>query len=95
MTETTLTRNIIHCLRREGFYVTKIHGSRYQQPGLPDVWAVRDGRLYCFEVKLSGNEPTKLQAHVIAELCKHGAVACVVYSVSEVEDVVAVDELLT
>jgi Holliday junction resolvase len=55
---------------------------------MPDVFAVRDGRLYCFEVKTAKGKTTKLQDRKLAELAAAGAIVGVVRSVDDVKRLV-------
>ena len=55
------------------------------QPGLPDVFAIKDGVLAAVEVKRKGNKPTQLQQMMLKDLEDHGAWTLVAYSVSDVE----------
>lgn len=48
------------------------------------MWAVKDGRLLCVEVKRPGNKPTDTQRMVMAELEAHGARCLVATSVEDV-----------
>jgi Holliday junction resolvase len=85
MTETHLTRGIRRFLQAEGFKVIKIHGGRYQEAGLPDLLAIRDGIAWWFEVKRPGRESktTPLQKLQINELRECGCPVFVVTSVEE------------
>lgn len=61
----------------------KIHGSAYQMSGLPDIIAIRDGRVVFVEAKVPGKEPTSLQWHRMRQLEDFGARCCVVGSTGE------------
>ncbi len=93
MTEKSLVNSIVQQLRYRGIYVVKIHGGTMQRAGLPDLWAVIEGLLFCFEVKLpkdeGGGSPTPRQQHEIDKLRSAGAVAKVVRSFSDVQRAVA------
>jgi Holliday junction resolvase len=84
MTEKQIVEKIVKHLRAQGFWVLKVHGGGFQTAGLPDLLAVRNGRLFAFEVKKPGGQPTKLQAKRLAELEAAGAAAVGVTSVEEV-----------
>ena len=84
MKESQIVAAIMLELRRRGFFVFKIHGGPYQAAGLPDIFAVKDGLLYAFEVKQPGGRVTKLQSKRLTELAEHGAKAAAVTSVAEV-----------
>lgn len=83
MREATLTKNVIRALRARGVYCVKIHGSQYQEAGLPDLWCVVSGRLVCLEVKTAKGKATKIQQTQLVRLRKAGATAEVVRSVEE------------
>jgi hypothetical protein len=54
-------------------------------PGLPDIFAVKDGILAGIEVKKPGNKATDLQKMMLKDLEDHGAWTLVAYSVDDVE----------
>ena len=85
--EASITDHIVRSLRRRGYYVRKIQGGPMQRAGLPDLWVVVEGRLFCFEVKRKGGYATKLQLAEIEKIRKAGAVAEVVRSLEEVEEI--------
>ena len=84
MTERDLIHAIREALASLGYRTIKLHGGPYMEPGLPDLLAVKDGRVWFFEVKLPGNKPTRIQEYVMADLRAHGAAAVCVRSVAEV-----------
>jgi len=96
MTEADITKKIIHALRSQGYWATKIHGGAYQSAGLPDVIACCEGIFVGLEVKKPGKERTltRLQALTLKKLDNAGAITSVVTSVEEALDVVrtALDE---
>lgn len=63
----------------------KNHGNAYSRIGLPDIMAIHDGKIYCFECKLKTNKATLIQLKVIAIINKCGGIAAVVHSVEEVK----------
>lgn len=83
MTEKAITNRLIKRLREDGYWVLKMRGSAWMHAGLPDVWAVKNGRLHCFEVKRPGQKPTRLQEIRMQELRDHGAVCYVVTDADE------------
>ena len=89
MTEKTLTSNVLKILKGSGWYAIKIHGGPYQTPGLPDVLALKDGRLLAIELKTPSGKPSKLQVQRLLELRQHGAVAGIVHSIAELHEVLA------
>lgn len=86
MKESTITNAIMKRLRSLGFYVLKIHGGPYQQVGVPDLLAVKDGHAFFFEVKQPGKSPTLRQEEEMRRLKDAGAVVGVVTSVDEALD---------
>lgn len=88
--ETQLVQKIILAIRGRypRAFVRKVHGGPYQS-GLPDLHVVLDGRAAWLEVKVPGNQATKLQAAVLAALKRAGAITGVVTSPDEALDVLA------
>ena len=70
-------------LKKNGYMAWKNHGGRFGHSGLPDIMALRDGRLYAFECKLPGQVATKLQQRTLDQLAGHGATAEVVTCVED------------
>ena len=85
MSEKNIVNNIRDYLKKQGFFVLKLHGSNMQQPGIPDLLAIKDGRAYWFEVKTDKGRATKLQVHMIEQLRGFGCVVEVVRSVNDVK----------
>lgn len=84
MTEKSLTNSIKAALKREGWWVLKIHGGGMQIPGLPDLLCCKDGIAVWLEVKVPGGKPTKLQVARMEEIRKQGGcTVAVVTSVAE------------
>src|SRR5690349_19251135 len=52
----------------------KVHGGPYQKAGVSDLVGVIDGVPFGLEVKLPGKYPTPLQAKILAEMQRAGAV---------------------
>lgn len=82
MKESTLVDNIRKALKKRGVKTLKIHGNQYMPAGEPDIIGCRDGRMYCWEVKVGKNNPTELQLKRLDEWEKVGAVTAVVWSVA-------------
>lgn len=72
---------------RDGWYVKKIHGSKYQS-GLPDVYAhhLKFGGLW-IELKHDKNKLEDSQVHEFALMSKHGARIFVIRDVKEYPEV--------
>lgn len=83
MKESTIARRVLDVCRQRGWFAWKTHGSAYQLDGIPDVIAIRDGRVVFLEVKRPGGEPTPKQRHRMRQLESFGARCAVVESSGE------------
>ena len=81
--ESLLQRQIIKHLRGMGAWVFNVHGSPYQQVGVPDLLVGYQGRFYAMEVKKPGGILSPVQAKVIEEIRASGSVAGRVESIEE------------
>ena len=81
--ESVLQRQIIKHLRGMGAWVFNVHGSPYQQVGVPDLLVGYQGRFYAMEVKRPGGVLSPVQAKVIEEIRASGSVAGRVESIEE------------
>ena len=54
--------------------------------GLPDLFAIKKGKLLAIEVKRPGKKPTEIQEYMLNELFEHGAKVIVAHSIDEVEE---------
>ena len=81
--ESVLQRQIIKHLRGMGAWVFNVHGSPYQQVGVPDLLVAYQGRFYAMEVKKPGGVLSPVQAKVIEEIRASGSVAGRVESIEE------------
>ena len=81
--ESVLQRQIIKHLRGMGAWVFNVHGSPYQQVGVPDLLVAYQGRFYAMEVKRPGGVLSPVQAKVIEEIRASGSVAGRVESIAE------------
>ena len=63
----------------------KIHGSIYQETGIPDLIGVCKGKFFALEVKLPGKEATAsdMQKLQIKQIAENGGYATVVSSVAD------------
>ena len=84
-TEARLVESIRKRLKADGWYTWKNHGGPMSQAGLPDIMAVRGGRLLVIEAKVGRNQPTRLQALTLESLATHGAITVVAHSWADVE----------
>jgi hypothetical protein len=102
MRESDVQNKIRIYLSQQGFTVfrTNVIGTytkdgRYVPPSLPagfsDLFAVKDGKAYFFEVKTKGGRATNKQINFLEQMKKKGCVAEVVYSVKDVKEVLDID----
>lgn len=83
MLESKIQRSIIVYLKSKGWVVIKIIASNYN--GVPDLLAIKNGRVIFFEVKQPKKYPTELQIARIRELIKSGVEAYYVTDKKQVE----------
>lgn len=84
--ESRIVKTIRSHLEARGWLTWKNHGGSHSgNAGIPDVMAVRDGRLLAIEVKRPGGNPTLLQERWLAKLRGKGAVAIVATGWVDVE----------
>ena len=81
--EAVLQRQIIKHLRGMGAWVFNVHGSPFQQVGVPDLLVGFQGRFYGMEVKRPGGKLSPAQSNVIAAIRDSGCIAGRVESVAE------------
>lgn len=86
--EKSITNAIIKELKAREFWTFKVHGSSFQRPGIPDILACKDGRLYAFEVKTARGRVSKLQEHEMEKMRSVGATVGVVRSVEDVDTLI-------
>ena len=89
--ETRLVKRLREELHAAGWLTYKIHGSAYQEPGIPDLLCFRDGRALAIEAKLPGNKPTAVQARQHKRLMAAGVPVWVVYSVEDLQSLLTGD----
>ena len=82
-------RDIIALLTSCGWFAFESHSptARPAHPGIPDILAVKEGRLLCVEVKVPPDKLSATQVDVIESLHHAGARVIVARSVADVEDV--------
>ena len=83
--EKVIQRDIILHLRSMGAWVFNVHGSPYQQVGVPDLLVGYQGRFYALEVKRPGGRLSPAQAKVIGDIRAAGCIAARVENIEEVE----------
>ena len=81
--EAIIQRQIIKHLRGMGAWVFNVHGSPFQQVGVPDLLVGYQGRFYAMEVKQPGNPLSPAQAKTIEAIQDSGSVAGRVESIEE------------
>ena len=82
-----LEKRIIELLAVNKWLAWQTHGPRDHPyvPGMPDILAVRDGRLLAVEVKVPPDKLNEAQVSVIESLHRHGVRVLVVTRLAEVE----------
>lgn len=70
-------------LINEGWFVVKLINT--SKPGMPDLMAIKDGKVIFFEIKTDKGRVSKLQEHHIEGLNAMGVPAHVVRSVTQVK----------
>lgn len=81
--EKTIVRRVMDEARRAGWLCIKQHGSAFSLKGLPDILAIRGGRCVWMEAKRPGQEPTRIQLHVMRQLAAAGCPVAVVHSAAD------------
>jgi hypothetical protein len=78
--ESKLQKKIQARLREEfpGIFIRKMHGGPHARAGVCDFIILYNGIMFGFEVKVPGNEPTKLQEKTLREIDDNGGVAAVI-----------------
>jgi len=87
MKESRLQANIIQWLNTlPNTKAINIHGNQFMEAGTPDIFCVRNGQAYLFEVKIPAGKVSRIQEHRIAQWRTAGATAQVVRSLDEVKE---------
>lgn len=98
MSEKDLQNEIRLYLSEKGFIPFRANVGRFQSKdgrwidiGLPkgfsDLFAVKDGKIYFFEVKVKPNKPSLAQINFLKNMRENGCVAEVVYSVGDLSKI--------
>jgi len=87
MKESLLQGKIRAYLINEGWFVVKLINT--SKPGMPDLMAIKDGKVVFFEVKTGNGYVSKLQKYIIDCINDNGVTACVVRSVEQVKEVLS------
>ena len=66
---------------------TAIQGARLKglgvRPGVSDIIAVHEGKIFALELKAPGGRPTESQLEFVAEMSKAGAFTCIAEGIDE------------
>jgi hypothetical protein len=81
--EAIIQRQIIKHLRGMGAWVFNVHGSPFQQVGVPDLLVSYQGRFYAMEVKRPGGVLSPAQVKAIEAIRASGSGAGRVESIEE------------
>ena len=77
-TESKIQKWLCEELRRHAIWYLNVHGHAMQRRGIPDVFALANGRLYAIELKRGReNNPTALQQRELESLASSGAEAMI------------------
>jgi hypothetical protein len=87
MRESILQGKIRAHLITEGWFVVKLINT--SKPGMPDLMAIKDGKVVFFEVKTGTGYVSKLQKYIIDCINDNGVGAYVVRTVSQVKEILA------
>lgn len=85
LTEGEILRQIRDFLRLNGWMVVRIHQSLGSERGIPDLIAIRGGRVCWIEVKTAKGKLSKYQERFLQNLEDHGGWWIVARSVEDVE----------
>ena len=83
MIESQIQAKITQKLKNNGWFVTKL--IQTSTNGIPDLMAIKEGRVIFLEIKQPGKKASPLQDHQIEGLNRCGVEAKVVSSVEEIE----------
>lgn len=101
MTEKDLQNEVRMLLSDHGFIPFRANvgrlktvDGRWLDIGLPagfsDVFAVKDGKAYFFEIKVKPNRPSKKQIQFIEQMQQNGCTAEVIYSTDDLKQAIGV-----
>jgi Holliday junction resolvase len=85
MKESILQGKIRAHLITEGWFVVKLINT--SKPGMPDLMAIKEGKVVFFEVKTGTGYVSKLQKYIIDCINDNGVGAYVVRTVSQVKEI--------
>jgi len=74
MKEELVQKRVVAWLKKQKIWYMKVHGGPYQMAGVPDLMIIYHGQAIFVELKATGKKPTRLQAAVMSELARAGAI---------------------
>ena len=88
MKESTLVRQILDYLNNlPQCKAIKIHGSRFQEAGTPDILCCKDGKTVFIECKIGKEKVTPIQELRLKQWQDAGASCLVAYSLEDVSSI--------
>lgn len=91
MKESALTRKILKYLNSlPETWAVKIHGSIYQQAGLPDILGIKSGRWFFIEVKTPEGRVSRIQEVLHEKIWEAGGRVYIVHDMDEFWNVLGV-----
>lgn len=84
--ESKLQADILEWLNSNGGHWINLVISALRKAGEPDIIGVRRGKFYAFEIKLPGENPTRLQEQKLKKIEKNGGITMVVNSIQQIKD---------
>lgn len=85
MRESTIGKACERLLTKRGAWWIKTHGSGIGRAGIPDYLATYEGHSLVLEAKVPGKKPTRLQQHELDLAAAAGAIAVVITSRDQLE----------
>ena len=86
--ESSITRTIQKYLQKTGAWEYKTMGSPYTRTGVPDLLVCYKGVFIGLEIKVPGEDPTKIQQFEIAMIKKAGGISLSVSCLRTVQDII-------
>lgn len=92
--ETLLTRSIRQSLELCGWMVKKMHQGLGSDPGIPDLWILKDGESWWIEVKMPGRKLSEHQEQFGEDVFSHGGKFAVISSVEMLKTLGFLDNVI-
>ncbi len=70
MLESKIQKKIIDKLKKDGFFIIKI--IRANISGIPDILAIKNGKVFFIEVKTDNGKLSEIQKHRIQQIKENG-----------------------